>query len=71
MNSQLQQEPLTMLQWFKTTGWARRRARLNIARRRMPFVIVHHPAYGYAQVREASLSRYALDGATVVERIDG
>ena len=69
--NQTQREPLEMLAWYRVIGWARRRARLNIARRRMPFVIVHHPAYGYAQVREASLSRYALDGATVVERIDG
>lgn len=64
-----QPESLSLLAWYTSAGWARRRARRNVARRRTPAVIVAHPEHGYAAVSMASLSKYAAQGCEVVEEV--
>jgi hypothetical protein len=65
-----QPEPLSLIRWFRSPGWARRRARLHADMRRVPILLIAHPEYGYAAVSERSYPRYE-SGCEVVERIEG
>jgi hypothetical protein len=59
-----------MIRWFKSHGWARRRAVTNAQRRHVPILLVFHPSHGYGAVSERLYERYDTTGCTVVERID-
>ena len=69
METMQQVEPLSLLAWYRHPGWARRRARRNVDRRRTPAVIVTHPAYGFAAVSMASWPRYESQGCAIVEEV--
>ncbi len=69
-HNETRMDPLALLHWYSTPGWARRRARTNAARRQVPMLIVRNFELGYAAISEHAASRYGLGAFAIIERIE-